>query len=64
MKCVNLNGNEHSTKKKLKFPWWCLFIAYNIFLILVALSIVFIIARGIEFSNLKSQKLLIFKTDL
>ena len=38
------------------FPWWCLFIAYGISLFLILLSILLIIARGIEFGDLKSQK--------
>jgi uncharacterized membrane protein len=55
MKSVDLNRNEHS-EKKFKFPWWCLFIAYGICVILVGLSIVFMIVRGIEFGDLKTQK--------
>jgi hypothetical protein len=43
-------------KLGLTFPWWCIFLAYGISLILVGLSILFIIARGIEFGELKSQK--------
>jgi hypothetical protein len=38
------------------FPWWCLFIAYGISLFLILLSIFLIIARGIEFGDLKSEK--------
>jgi hypothetical protein len=55
MKSVDLNRNEHS-EKKFKFHWWCLFIAYGICVILVGVSVVFIIARGIEFGDLKTQK--------
>jgi hypothetical protein len=40
----------------LTFPWWCLFIAYGLSLIFAGISIFFIIARGIEFGDLKTQK--------
>ncbi len=43
-------------RSKLTFPWWCIFLAYGLCLILVAISILFIIARGIEFGDLKTQK--------
>jgi hypothetical protein len=45
-------------KKKcaLSFPWWCLFIAYGLSVIVAVLSIFFIIARGIEFGDFKCQK--------
>jgi len=47
-----------SKKQKLDiiFPWWCIFIAYGISLLIVVISILFIIARGIEFGDLKCQK--------
>ncbi len=48
-----------SAKKKqssLTFPWWCLFVAYGISLIFAIISMFFIIARGIEFGDLKTQK--------
>ena len=41
------------------FPWWCIFVAYGLCVLLVGLSIIFIIARGIEFGDLKTQKWLI-----
>ncbi|CAF3807836.1 unnamed protein product [Rotaria sp. Silwood1] len=47
------------TKKKqceITFPWWCLFIAYALSFLMIAVSILFIIARGIEFGDLKTQK--------
>jgi hypothetical protein len=43
-------------KSKLTFPWWCLFIVYGLCFILMGISSVFIIARGIEFDDFKSQK--------
>jgi hypothetical protein len=47
------------TKKKrrqLIFPWWCLFLAYVFSFILTIVVIFFIIVRGIEFGDLKTQK--------
>ncbi|CAF0957173.1 unnamed protein product, partial [Didymodactylos carnosus] len=44
------------TNGKRTFPWWCIIIAYSISFILVCISAVFIIARGIEFGDLKTQK--------
>jgi hypothetical protein len=38
------------------FPWWCLFIAYGLSLIFAGISIFFIIVRGIQFGDLKTQK--------
>jgi hypothetical protein len=43
-------------KSGLKFPWWCSFVVYGLYLILTGISIFFIIVRGIEFGDLKSQK--------
>ncbi len=48
-----------SDKKKvttLKFPWWFLFIGYGLSFILFVVSTFFIIVRGIEFGDLKTQK--------
>ena len=51
-------SEQKKTKKKstLMFPWWCVLIAYALCLVLVAVSILFIIARGIEFGDEKTQK--------
>jgi hypothetical protein len=43
-------------KATISFPWWCLFIAYGLSFVLAALSMFFIIARGIEFGDVKCQK--------
>ena len=45
-------------KKKgpITLPWWCLFIAYGLSLIFILISIFFIIVRGIEFGDLKTQQ--------
>ncbi|UJR25703.1 hypothetical protein I4U23_007054 [Adineta vaga] len=48
--------NDVSRKKSLTFPWWCIFIAYGLCIALVGVSILFIIARGIEFGDVKTQK--------
>jgi hypothetical protein len=40
----------------LTFPWWCLFVAYGLSLIIAGVSMFFIIVRGIEFGDLKTQK--------
>ncbi|CAF1667400.1 unnamed protein product, partial [Adineta ricciae] len=52
------NDMKTKTKKRstLMFPWWCIFIGYGLCLMIVGVSILFIIARGIEFGDLKSQK--------
>jgi hypothetical protein len=38
------------------FPWWCLFVAYGLSAIMAAVSIFFVIVRGIEFGDVKCQK--------
>ncbi|CAF4158129.1 unnamed protein product, partial [Adineta steineri] len=51
--------NVHAiTKKKssITFPWWCLFIAYGLSMIIIIISIFFIIVRGIEFGDVKTQQ--------
>jgi hypothetical protein len=50
---VKCNKKKQS---KLTFPWWCLFLAYGLSLLLVAVSIFFLIVEGIEFGDLKTQK--------
>ena len=37
-------------------PWWFIFVAYGLSLICIALSTLFIIARGIEFGEEKTHK--------
>lgn len=51
--------NLSAKKKKgcsLTFPWWCLFIVYGLSMIFGGVSIFFIIVRGIEFGDLKTQQ--------
>jgi hypothetical protein len=43
-------------RSRLTFPWWCLFIAYGLSFIFAGISIFFVIVRGIEFGDLKTQK--------
>ena len=43
----------------LRFPWWCIYFAYALSFLIIGVSILFIIARGIEFGDEKSQKWLI-----
>ncbi len=43
-------------KFEITFPWWCLFIAYILSFLIIIVSIFFIIVRGIEFGDLKTQK--------
>ncbi len=43
------------SKSAFTFPWWCLFIAYGLSVIIISVCTLFIIARGIEFGEWKSQ---------
>ncbi|CAF0788844.1 unnamed protein product [Adineta steineri] len=56
-KDIDENKNKH--KSGLTLAWWWIFIAYGLCIILVGVSILFIIARGIEFGDSKTQKWLI-----
>ncbi|CAF3428948.1 unnamed protein product, partial [Rotaria sp. Silwood2] len=49
---------ESNRKKQSKciFPWWFLFIIYGLSFLLAIISTFFIIVRGIEFGDLKTQK--------
>ncbi|CAF1423607.1 unnamed protein product, partial [Adineta ricciae] len=47
---------KKNRKGTLMFPWWCIFIAYGLCILLIGVSILFIIARGIEFGDEKTQK--------
>ena len=40
----------------LSFPWWCLFIAYGLSMVFAGVSMFFIIVRGIEFGDVKTQQ--------
>jgi polycystin 1L2 len=52
----DVDEKKNKVKSSFTFPWWCIFIAYGLCIILVGLSIIFIIARGIEFGDSKTQK--------
>ena len=43
-------------RSKLRFPWWCIYIAYSLSLIIVLVSLLLIIARGIELGETKIQQ--------
>jgi polycystin 1L2 len=43
-------------KKQKTLPWWFIFIAYGLSFLVVIISAIFIIARGIEFGDVKTQK--------
>ncbi len=48
--------SKKTRRSPLTFPWWCIFLAYGLSLVLVGISVLFIIARGIEFGDLKTQQ--------
>lgn len=50
---------HEKTNKGITFAWWWIFIVYGFCFILVGISIVIILARGIEFGDVKSQQWLI-----
>lgn len=51
---VATKGKKKKQKKTL--PWWFIFIAYGLSFLVVSVSALFIIARGIEFGDTKTQK--------
>jgi hypothetical protein len=52
-----MDAHPHSKERSpLTFPWWCLFLAYGLSLIVVGVSTFFIIARAIQFGDLNTQK--------
>jgi len=53
---MKTKGNRKKKTSKLTFPWWCIFLAYCLSLLLVGISIFFIIARGIELEDQNVQK--------
>ena len=52
------SSNTQRAKKKtsIVFPWWCLFIAYTLSSMMALVSILLIVARGIEFGDMKVRK--------
>ena len=53
----NVEGvTKIKSSKQWTLPWWCLFIAYGCSLLLAIVSTFFIIVRGIEFGDSKTQK--------
>ena len=53
---ANRNIERRKKKSSKSFPWWCLFIAYSLSYIMIIVSILLIIARGIEFGDVEVQK--------
>ncbi len=57
---LEMESENITTKKSgFTFPWWCIFIAYGLSVIIGVISIFFIIIRGIEFGDVKTQQWLI-----
>lgn len=51
------DGSKMKKKKQKKtLPWWFIFVAYGLSFLVVVISALFIIARGIEFGDTKTQK--------
>jgi hypothetical protein len=51
------NVSENKRKRcQITFPWWCIFLAYGLSILLVGVSILLIIARGIQLGDLTTQK--------
>ena len=58
-KTVLDNVKSHQAKKKdssFGFPWWCLYIVYTLSFVIIGVSIFFIMVRGIEFGDTKTQQ--------
>ena len=49
-------ARQGKAKGMFMFPWWCVFIAYGLSALIAAVSLFFIIIRGIEFGDTKIQK--------
>lgn len=49
-------NNSKKRKEKKTLPWWFIFIAYGLSFLVVTVSALFIIARGIEFGDDKTRK--------
>jgi hypothetical protein len=48
--------NEPMKPRPRTLPWWCLYIAYACSVLIMIVSIFFIIVRGIEFGDTKTQQ--------
>ena len=56
---MNVQVEKKKSRCSIRFAWWWIFIGYGLCLILSGVSILLIIARGIEFGDVKSQQWLI-----
>ena len=53
---THLPAEKKQKRASGMFPWWCLFVAYGLSAIMAAVSIFFVIVRGVEFGDVKCQK--------
>ena len=51
----NISENK-SHQPRLTLPWWCIFPTYILSILLVAMSILLLIARSIELGDMKTQQ--------
>ncbi|UJR06735.1 hypothetical protein I4U23_011024 [Adineta vaga] len=56
---IKEEAKTKTKKQPFTFPWWFIFITYGLCFLLVITSIFFLIVRGIEFGDVKTQKWLI-----
>ncbi|CAF1134495.1 unnamed protein product [Adineta ricciae] len=47
---------DHRSYRQLMFPSWCLYIAFSLSFLFVGVSVLFILARGIELGDVKVKK--------
>ena len=55
---VKVDQKEQNKDKRcsIRFPWWCLYVAYGLSVVMVAVSMFFIIARGIMLGDRRIQQ--------
>ncbi len=53
---LTISNDTNSKRSRFSLAWWWIFIIYGLCFLLVGVSMFFIIIRGIEFGDLKSQK--------
>jgi hypothetical protein len=52
---LNRTTNKNSSRQECTLPWWFFFIGYALSFVIVLTRIFFIIVRGIEFGDQKTQ---------
>lgn len=50
------NSSDEKVKDPWSLPWWFVFVAYALCVLLAGISIFFLIARSIQFGDLKTRK--------